>query len=403
MKYIRSNMKFSRKCCVVPIVCVFIYMGIILVWPNRGFRRLDLYSYNSRYSSKNAECPGVLSHMIKGYWKPLPRLSQELIGILIDRFRKQIARNYRFPENYQLKNGSCGNIKFPGTVFRALCDPKGPTPCCYEGYCVSKSIEDCKCEECYDLRQRIAADSSTWVPSHHGCQVDDFDSTTACRLLHNSTIFWSGNSFTRQIFAAVTMILKGDLRHLVVTNNTVMEKCEGLDNMFGWCQKSTELRPIVCNGSVNLTFISNPRTSTTQHIYRAIDDLRDKPRTMIFLGLGIHDNYNYTMILNDYIHPILEHYKAKRSVWPKFMWAAAHAPGLLQNPFGPFQLYKHCVRYNKWLNPRLEKLGVPVFDTFNMTDGVASHDGCHFGMAVNMLKARIFLHYIAELQRKGQW
>ncbi|XP_050390821.2 uncharacterized protein LOC130010265 [Patella vulgata] len=396
-------MKSTRKCCCIPIVCVFIYTVINIVWFYRGFLRPDFYLNHFRYSSEDTECPRVLSHMVKGYWKPLPRLSQELIGILIDRFTTQVARNYGFPERYQMKDGKCGNIKYPGTVLRALCDPKGPTPCCYEGYCVSKSTEDCKCEECYDLRQRISAEASTWVPSHHACQVDDFDSTTACRLLHNSTIFWSGNSFTRQIFMALTMILKGDLRHSVVTNNTVMEKCEGVDNMFLLCQARTETNPIVCNGTVKMTFISNPRTSMKQHIHGAIDDLRDKPRTMIFLGLGIHDDYNYTKILNDYIHPILKHYNAKKSVWPKFMWAAAHAPGLLQNPHGPFQLYKHCVRYNKWLNPRLEKLGLPVFETFNMTDGVSSHDGCHYGMAVNMLKARIFLHYIAELQRKGQW
>ncbi|KAK6175434.1 hypothetical protein SNE40_013899 [Patella caerulea] len=396
-------MKLTRKCCYIPIVCVYISSAIILVWFYRGYPRLDLYLKHSRYSSKDAECPGVLSHMIKGYWKPLPRLSQELIGILTDRFRTSVARSHHIPIGYQMKNGKCGNIQYPDTRFRALCDPKGPTPCCYEGYCVSKSIEDCKCEECYDLRQRISAESSTWVPSHHGCKVEDFDSTTACGLLYNSTIIWIGNSFTRQMFAALTMILKGDLRHMVVKNNTVIESCEGVNNLFTWCQKLTETNPIVCNGTVKMTFISNPYSSRKRPVYGAIDHLRDKPRTMIFLGLGIHDNYNYTMILNDYIHPILRHFKAKKSVWPKFMWAAAHATGLLKNPSVLFQQYKHCLRFNKWLNPRLEKLGVPVFDTFNMTAGVASHDGCHYGMAVNMLKARVFIHYIAELQRKGQW
>ncbi|XP_050413278.1 uncharacterized protein LOC126827784 [Patella vulgata] len=341
--------------------------------------------------------------MVKGYWKPLPRFPQELIGILTDRFKANVAKNHHIPKNYQMKNGKCGNIQYPDSGFRALCDPKGPTPCCYEGHCVSKSIEDCKCEECYDLRQRLSAESSTWVPSHHGCQLDDFDSTTACRLLHNSTIFWTGNSFIRQMFAALTMILKGDLRHLVVRNNTVVPGCVGVDNMFTWCQKLTETNPIVCNGTVKIKFISSPYSSRTQHVYGAIDDMRDKPRTMIFLGIGIHDNYNYTRILNDYIHPIVKHYNAKKSVWPKLMWAATHAPGLLKSPHYPLQLYKHCARFNKFLNPRLEKLGVPVFDTFNMTGGVASPDGGHYGVAVNMVKARIFIHYIAELQRKGQW
>ncbi|XP_050390818.2 uncharacterized protein LOC126809976 [Patella vulgata] len=389
----------------ILIVVSFIYIiFIIYTSPYDTLSRLGFICNSSTYTSEDTVCPGVFSHMTRGYWKPLPHFTRELVEILVKRFRIENARIRHMPESYQRKDGKCGNVNFMRANFRALCNPKGPTPCCYDGYCVSKSIEDCKCEECYDLRQRISAESSTWVPSHPGCQVDDFDSTTACRLLHNSTIFWSGNSFVRQMFMALTMILRGDLTHAVVYNiKEPKKRCHDLGNMHGYCQKNILTNPIVCNGSVNITFIYRPQASQIQEIHRAIDDLRDKPRTMIVLGLGILDNYNYTKILNNHIHPILEHYNAKKSVWPKFVWAAAHAPGLLKNPFLPLQLYKPSLHFNEWLNPRLEKLGIPVFDTFNMTDGVSSHDGCHHGIAVNMLKARIFLHYIAELQRKGQW
>ncbi|XP_050390823.2 uncharacterized protein LOC126809979 [Patella vulgata] len=396
-------MTVNTRFRILFMVSFMYIISIIYTSPYDTLSRLGFSCNSSTYTSEDTVCPGVFSHMTRGYWKPLPHFTRELVEILVQRFRTQYARNWQIRESYQRKDGKCGNVNFSGANLRALCDPKGPTPCCYEGYCVSKSIEDCKCEECYDLRQRISAESSTWVPSHHACQVDDFDSTTACRLLHNSTIFWSGNSFIRQMFMALTMILKGDLTHSVVYNNRDPEKCQGLGNMHGYCQTRIEQSPIVCNGSVNITFTYRPKASQTQEIHGAINNLSNKPRTMIFMGIGIHDNYNYTKILNDHIHPILKHYNTKKSVWPKLMWAAAHAPGLLKTPFQPLQLYKPCLHFNEWLNPRLEKLGIPVFDTFNMTDGVASHDGCHHGLAVNMLKARIFLHYIAELQRKGQW
>ncbi|XP_055955694.1 uncharacterized protein LOC130012266 [Patella vulgata] len=400
-----NAIRWKRK-ITLPVVFISIYGAIYLsvAWryTSTVFHPRTEFSYNNETA-----CPGVLSHMMRGYWKPYPALLQrELLQILQEKFLISYRLNRGIPRNLSRSDGKCGNITFSNTkfgVYRALCDPSGPTPCCYEGYCVSKSVQDCKCEDCFDVRQRIQAESSIWIPSDHRCHVEDFDSETACDILKDSTIFFSGNSLLRQIFMALTMILRGDLRHALQEPQKVVEMCDGLDNMVGPCQFEMEKKPDVCNGRVNITFVYKPHARNIQEPFRAIDELKHKPKTMIFLGVGLHDHYNYEKVYFKYCRRILKHFRAQNAIWPKFLWASTHATGLLKSPHMPSQSYKSGRYFNEWLKPRLDKEGVTIFDTFNMTDGVVSPDGCHHGLTVNMLKARFFLHYIAELQRKGEW
>lgn len=72
---------------------------------------------------------------------------------------------------------SAGNLNILSTrnkapiTFRALCDPNGSTPCCFENKCVFKDVEHCRCQGCYDLRQKIHAELSTWIPANPTCKV----------------------------------------------------------------------------------------------------------------------------------------------------------------------------------------------------------------------------------------
>ena len=88
------------------------------------------------------------------------------------------------------------------------------------------------------------------------------------------------------------------------------------------------------------------------------------------------------------------------SPWPRVVWSAMHAPGLLKTPRVPSQNRQSILRYNRDLRQLLGMRGVPVFDTFNLTDGTTSFDGAHYGKGVNDVKAQVFLNYILE-QRGG--
>ena len=59
-------------------------------------------------------------------------------------------------------------------------------------------------------------------------------------------------------------------------------------------------------------------------------------------------------------------------------------------------VYDKIIQYNQEMRRFLEPFEVPVFDTFNLTVGVHSYDGTHYGFGVNMMKAQLFLNFLDE-------
>ena len=52
--------------------------------------------------------------------------------------------------------------------------------------------------------------------------------------------------------------------------------------------------------------------------------------------------------------------------------------------------------FNENLAKYCQENKIAVFDSFNMTTGVNSFDGTHFGIGVNMMKVQILLNYLEE-------
>lgn len=42
--------------------------------------------------------------------------------------------------------------------------------------------------------------------------------------------------------------------------------------------------------------------------------------------------------------------------------------------------------------------GIPIMEFYNLTNGVMSFDGTHYGPGVNYLKGQIFLNYLLEIR-----
>ena len=168
-----------------------------------------------QYSSgKQTKCLSVLSSMLKGKWlqKKMTVDETKENELLLLTARNQ----HKLPATLDRTDQKCGNVTFDNLSskfhhllwFRALCNPKGANPCCKNGRFTAASEEQCRCKECYDLRQQIQAEYSRWIPSDSKCQPKEFSHMEACKLLNGSTLFFIGDSFVRHIYLALTYKLK---------------------------------------------------------------------------------------------------------------------------------------------------------------------------------------------------
>lgn len=176
------------------------------------------------------QCPDVLRHTTQGTWRTRPLTPEEDSEIM--HFLRDSNTRFRFPANYQRQDGRCGNVVYPSArQFRALCDPKGHTPCCFYNRCMNKNVSECVCEECYDIRQDAHAEYSTWVPSHPACPYRVFSSQEACDLLTGRTLHFVGDSLVRHVYTALLLVIAGDMDYGAI-NDSVSEG----ETKPGFCQ-----------------------------------------------------------------------------------------------------------------------------------------------------------------------
>lgn len=120
------------------------------------------------------------------------------------------------PPGNQRPDKKCGNIGWGDLNikglrwFRALCDPDGDNPCCYNNKCVNKTMEECRCTNCLDMRRPVQAEYATWQPVHPSCKPKNWTVAEVCRLLANSTLFFLGDSFVRHVYTALLLTVTGN-------------------------------------------------------------------------------------------------------------------------------------------------------------------------------------------------
>ncbi|XP_067665829.1 uncharacterized protein [Haliotis asinina] len=357
----------------------------------------------SKTTTRKEICPDVLSKMTTGHWvkRPLTILEQEKI----DTFLSLVRRG----QNFSRKDDRCGNTTIGGKREpRALCLESGPKPCCFEGHCRKMTVSQCQCRNCYDIRQQIHAEFAAWRPSDERCQPKLYSAKQACALLRNGTILVVGDSFQRHLFSALLIILRGNNTQGPLSKKTpaeLLKKCLGM-NAFGLkeCRTYIDIHPghSLCNGSVHVNFASHSHFQAKLGMLRYVKLAANQRRHLILGGIGIHDNAN-SALATTYIKPSLDLLKNKTSKWPLFMWSNIHSPGLTKSPYFIFQGSENIKAFNKAMTKLFKEHDVPVLDTFNLTQGVTSFDGTHYGLGVNLMKAQIFLNYIAEQEIRGRW
>ncbi|XP_046574706.1 uncharacterized protein LOC124282728 isoform X2 [Haliotis rubra] len=295
-------------------------------------------------SAESPGCPDVNTGMMRGRWRKRTLTAQERVNI--DTFLKSVR--YRVPKPMQRRDGKCGNVAYENVYYiRALCNPEGATPCCYVNRCRNKSPNDCKCPNCYDLRNEIHAEYSTWEPEDSRCQVKNFTAQQACDLLQGLKIAVIGNSFMRHLYTALLLLLNNyDSKRVFRAGKPGDISCDG---MYTFSGKACQSKLI--------------RTAT---------------------------------LCNDMI-------RKRKASWPKLIWFATHKFGIMKSPKMPKQENSHVAAFNKRMSAALGKYHIPIFDTYNLTSGVMSMDGAHFGIGVNSMKVQLLLNYLLELKSKLHW
>ncbi|KAK6174645.1 hypothetical protein SNE40_017881 [Patella caerulea] len=361
-----------------------------------------------RYKLDNHEkCPSVLDKMVYGYWNII-HLSKEQ-SLEMRTFLNDSRTQHGLPSSLQRDDLNCGNVSFPRhlsptiTWFRALCDPYGKTPCCYNNKCFSRPIEQCKCSNCFDMRQPPHGEYSDFIPYDTRCKIRKYNYTEACQLLDGATLYLSGDSYIRHIYTALLLFLRnntfdGALKKGV--SKAVHDQCTG---MYMFTEKVCRVNlesdskiPDLCGGKFKLMFNYFFSSDYGAGFANRIKTIQNKPKSLVVFGIATHDKFNVRNIENRYIEPVVKTMGNKTR--PKLLWATPHSPGIL-NVGSRLTVFNFISQ----MEPILKKYKVPTFNTFNMTENMMSFDGNHYGLGINMWKIQILLNYIQELRENGAW
>ncbi|XP_050409892.1 uncharacterized protein LOC130010307 [Patella vulgata] len=409
------NPSFCKNKVKSALWVVFFTCLTLSFWKTSSLYTLFDYSSNNvtmlptvgflAANSTRINCRGVLDIIVSGTWKSRPMTSNQKAEM---RKFLEIARNgHALPPTLQRKDKKCGNVNFlkTGRHFRALCDQYGSTPCCYNNTCVAKEVEECRCKNCFDTRQSLHAEYADWLPSDKGCHLRKYNNRTACQLLAGRTILFSGDSLMRHMYTSLLLLLRNNTFDGAMKKNVtkdIHDKCTG---MFMFTEKICRLQLDIaprdlCGGQFELIFTEYYHTGLSRKFVDKVKELMARKKVLIIAGIGFHSGFNHRVIMDQYVAPALKVIQKHNGT--QFLFAPPHCPGLLKNSWNGQSkeiIEQYVVRMKKELKPH----NVPIFDTCNLTSGMESFDGTHFGLGINMLKVQLLLNYIQELQVNNKW
>ncbi|XP_076441316.1 uncharacterized protein LOC143280522 [Babylonia areolata] len=358
-------------------------------------------------------CGNALQKMVRGRWHQQEMTSSQHFRMKM--FHMKVHLDHGLPTGLQRPDLKCGNVTFgpysppmhPLLWYRALCDQDGSTPCCYDHQCRDVPKESCDCPHCYDMRRAVQAEYAIWRPEDPACRLVDFPQEEVCRVLAGATLFFIGDSYVRHVYTALLLAVRGDEMSGAILPHAppgIRAACHSI-YMFTekLCRHWLDRDATVCQGGTRVRFFEYVYIRQAADIHRTVLPLLNvSRRSLVFLGTGVHDNFRAEETKVKVLRPLLERLGGNRT-YPRVLWAATHAPGMLKTPRIPEQNAESVVRYNREMEQFLKRWGVSVFDTFNMTDGVMSFDGAHYGLGVNRVKVRVLLAHLVELYLRRLW
>ncbi|XP_078353965.1 uncharacterized protein LOC144638633 isoform X1 [Oculina patagonica] len=378
-------------------------------------------------SNQSRTCHNVLHLMRNAQWikrgnvTPVDKIRQSLAEI-------QIREKRGMPIILHRSDLRCGGAPFfltsPNFDYHlpALCDVNGSAPCCNH---VTKMCGiDCNCDRCTDFRKEISAELFDWTPLN-GCTFTNFTSQEACGVMSDkiSRLVLIGDSLVRHLFNALMILFtnnpeSGSLSTSFDRNlsrisrgdhDREMKRCRGVmqfvDGGTTSCHTKTltsiphEKQGAFCGGQYKFDFFFKEyyNIDKATDILATVRRNLNKDKTVIAIGVGLHMNLNAEIVQKKIIEPVLEMKKSSGARWPYILWISIHAHGSLKDT--NYNIPSHndrIARFNSDMENYLSTFGIPVFDTFNLTNGVRSIDGTHFGCGVNMMKGQLFMNFLHE-------
>ena len=396
---------------------ILLILVVLQTFSQTRFELTDLLVKRlSTYNHKR--CVDVTRQMRNGMWRK--RSDLQPTDVLHRREQDLRIRKLRgLPENLHREDRKCGK-KFPlkapnfGLPVPSLCDPEGTDPCCNHDLTKCGSAkEDCQCTSCTDFRNIVSAELHEFVPSS-GCEFQNFSSAETCQLLSKrvSSLSLIGDSLVRHLHNALMILFTDDKvygslakdideHHRDVCSGDMQFVDSGKTACNGKTVRNVSQLPEgkFCQGQSTFEY-SLQQFYSMQYAKLALQKVRGKlnaTNSVIAIGVGLHMGLNAHKVFNGYIKPILQLKNQAASQWPLIIWLTTHAHGSIKPiPYIESQGNDKIIRYNQEMRRFLEPFEVPVFDTFNLTRGVHSYDGTHYGFGVNMMKAQLFLNFLDE-------
>ena len=297
------------------------------------------------------------------------------------------------------------------------CDMFSESPCCRDdvGWC-GNGKTFCDCDTCTDYRQFIPAELANWE-SASGCKIQDIDGNKACSMLgsHFTSVTFIGDSLVRHIFISLLLLLTKDKESgALLTDMKQIDKdiCSG-ENQFtdSACHKKLimhwkdiKTNPKYCSSVVSnrKPILSFVEAYNVQHLSLASNELKQRlseKNPLVVVGIGVHDNFNHTKVITDYLSPLVDIRNSIAGDRGIFIWMSTHSSGPLKpNQFRSVQGNHNIQIFNQVLKEYCDSKNILVMDTFNFTKGIHSFDGTHYGYEVNRMKIQILLNSLQEMK-----
>ena len=104
------------------------------------------------------------------------------------------------------------------------------------------------------------------------------------------------------------------------------------------------------------------------------------------------------VVLNGFLKPLVELVKASKTGWPRLLWVHPLQIGpVISKTFWRGVGNEEVETYIQDIDQYLKQENIPVFNFRKLTTNVHSHDGTHYGLGLNVMKAQIWLNYLASL------
>ncbi|KAK3800465.1 hypothetical protein RRG08_004876 [Elysia crispata] len=158
-------------------------------------------------------------------------------------------------------------------------------------------------------RQAIYPEYSKLLPEDDRCKPTTFNKEEACRLLKGATIHVAGDSFVREMYIALAILLSGDDVAGALRKDLTVCKIHTL-NFTSRIDSRKVFHLFIEYSSILLKRFSIPSYGNAKNVnmlWEILKDLHNRPKSFLVLGLGIHDNFNAELIKSAFLKPLASH------------------------------------------------------------------------------------------------